>query len=411
MNVRKNIPFSPPDITDEEINEVVDALKSGWITTGPKTKELEANLKSFCGASGFACFSSATTALESTLRILGIEPGDEVITSAYTYTASASPAVHVGAKLVLVDIASDGSFEMDYDALAEAITPNTKAIIPVDLGGCICDYERIFEIVNKKSSMWNPKPGTLQEHFTHIPVVSDDAHALGAIHAGAPTGSIADFSTFSFHAVKNFTTAEGGAVAWKNIKGVDNDWLYHQFMLMQLHGQSKDALSKNKPGAWEYDIEFPGYKCNMTDIQAAVGLAQLRRYPTLLARRREMIESYERKLASFDLGFLPHYTNENISSGHLMVTHLNGKSLEFRNELITRMAEKGVATNVHYKPLPLFSAYKNLGFDITNYPNSYAYYENEITLPLNTCMSDEDLDYVCEVFAESYKELCEEGIA
>lgn len=408
--MRKVIPFSPPDISEEEIEEVVDALKSGWITTGPKTKELEKRLKDYCQADGFACFSSATTALESTLRVLGIGPGDEVITCAYTYTASASPALHVGAKLVLIDNAPN-TFEMDYDALAGAITPQTKAIIPIDIAGCMCNYERIFQIVEEKKALWNPTLGTLQEHFTRIPIVNDDAHALGAYYKGHRAGSIADFSTFSFHAVKNFTTAEGGAVAWKSIPGVDNDALYHQFMLQQLHGQSKDALAKTKVGAWEYDIEFPGYKCNMTDIQAGLGLAQLRRYPAMLEKRHAMIERYEALLADLPVSFLAHKTDESVSSGHLMICHLDGKSIAFRNELIVRMAEAGVMTNVHYKPLPMMTGYMKLGFDISKYPNAYAYYANEITLPLNTRMELDDVDYVCEVFHECYGALVAEGIS
>ena len=409
MNTKMNIPFSPPDISDDEINEVVDTLKSGWITTGPKTKELERRLREFTGAAGLATFSSATCALESILRLLDIGAGDEVIVPAYTYTASASPIVHVGATPVIVDIQED-SFEMDYNAVAAAITEHTKAIIPVDLGGTLCDFDRIFALVEEKKSLWHPKAGTKQELFNRVIIITDDAHALGASYKGTMTGNIADFSTFSFHAVKNFTTAEGGALSWREIEGLDNNAFYHEAMLMQLHGQSKDALSKNKAGAWEYDVTFPGYKCNMTDIQAAIGLAQLRRYPGMLARRKEMIHAYEEKLAPFDLQFLEHYTPEKNSSGHLMILRLLGKSMEFRNELIQRMAEDGVGTNVHYKPLPLLSAYANLGFDIKDYPNAYAHFANEITLPLNTRMTDEELDYVCESFARRYRELENERI-
>lgn len=409
MSVKMNIPFSPPDITEEEINEVVDTLKSGWITTGPKTKELEQRLKEFVGAAGFATFSSATMALETILRLLEIGPGDEVIVPAYTYTASASPIVHVGATPVIVDI-QENSFEMDYDTMAAAITEKTKAIIPVDLGGTLCDFDRIFAELERKRQLWRPKQNTKQELFDRIIVITDDAHALGARYKGIMAGNIADFSTFSFHAVKNFTTAEGGGLSWREIDGLDNDAFYHDVMLMELHGQSKDALSKNKAGAWEYDVVFPGYKCNLTDIQAAMGLAQLRRYPGMLARRKQMITTYEEKLQAFNLEFLEHYTEEKQSSGHLMITRLTGKSIDFRNELIQRLAEEGVGTNVHYKPLPLLSAYANLGFNIKDYPHAYAHFANEITLPLNTRMTDEELDYVCEIFAQCYRKLEKEGI-
>ena len=409
MSVKMNIPFSPPDISEDEINEVVDTLKSGWITTGPKTKELERQLRDYTGAAGLATFSSATCALESILRLLEIGPGDEVIVPAYTYTASASPIVHVGATPVIVDIQSD-SFEMDYDAMSAAITSKTKAVIPVDLGGTLCDFDRIYAILEQKKNLWHPKAGSKQELFDRAILITDDAHALGASYKGTMAGNIADFSTFSFHAVKNFTTAEGGALSWRAIPGLDNDAFYHETMLMQLHGQSKDALSKNKAGAWEYDVVFPGYKCNMTDIQAAIGLAQLRRYPGMLERRKQMIETYEEKLSAYDLEFLDHYTDQKHSSGHLMITRLTGKSMEFRNLLIQRMAEEGVGTNVHYKPLPLLSAYANLGFDIKDYPNAYAHFANEITLPLNTRMTDEELAYVCDTFARCYDQLVKEGV-
>lgn len=410
MNAKMNIPFSPPDISEDEINEVVDTLRSGWITTGPKTKELERQLKEYTGSAGFATFSSATMALEAVLRLLEIGPGDEVIVPAYTYTASCSPICHVGATPVIIDIQED-SFEMDYDAMAAALSERTKAVIPVNLGGTLCDFDRIYAVLNSHKDLWHPKAGTLQELFDRILLITDDAHALGASYKGVMAGNIADFSTFSFHAVKNFTTAEGGALSWRQIEGLDNDEFYHNVMLMQLHGQSKDALAKTKVGAWEYDIVFPGYKCNMTDLQAAIGLAQFRRYPGMLARRKEMIAAYEEKLAAFDLEFLDHYTEEKQSSGHLMITRLTGKSMDFRNQLIQRMAEAGVGTNVHYKPLPLLSAYANLGFDIKDYPNAYAHYENEITLPLHTCLTDEMLQYVCDVFAECYKQLEAEGVA
>lgn len=402
----RHIAFSPPDVGDDEINAIAEALRSGWITTGPKTKQLERELKEFTGAEGFACLNSATAALECCLRALGIGPGDEVVTSAYTYTASCSPICHVGATPVLCDTAP-GSLEMDYDKLASLVTERTKAVIPVDLGGRMCDYERLFAALESVKERWRPA-NALQENFDRVIVVSDSAHSLGATFKGRPCGSVADFSTFSFHAVKNFTTAEGGGLAWRDA-GFDSDALYRQIMLLSLHGQTKDALSKSKVGAWEYDIAFPGWKCNMTDIQAAMGLAQLRRYPDMLARRRAMIERYEAGLADMDVFTLPHFDAESTSSGHLMPVHLNGKGEEFRNAVIERMAEAGVATNVHYKPLPLLTAYRNLGFDIADFPNAHDLYRGEITLPLHTLLSDEDIDYAIAAFKDAYRKTTEVG--
>lgn len=402
----RHIAFSPPDVGDDEINAIAEALRSGWITTGPKTKQLERKLKELTGAEGFACLNSATAALECCLRALGIGPGDEVVTSAYTYTASCSPICHVGATPVLCDTAP-GSFEMDYDKLASLVTERTKAVIPVDLGGRMCDYERLFAALESVKDRWRPA-NALQESFDRVVVVSDSAHSLGATFKGRPCGSVADFSTFSFHAVKNFTTAEGGGLAWRDA-GFDSDAFYRQIMLLSLHGQTKDALSKSKVGAWEYDIAFPGWKCNMTDIQAAMGLAQLRRYPDMLARRRAMIERYEAGLADMDVFTLPHFDAESTSSGHLMPVHLNGKGEEFRNAVIERMAEAGVATNVHYKPLPLLTAYRNLGFSIADFPNAYDLYRGEITLPLHTLLSDEDIDYAIAAFKDAYRKTTEVG--
>ena len=398
-----NIPFSPPDITQEEIKEVTAALLSGWITTGPRTKEFEKKIASFCGTSRAVCLNSATACLEMTLRVMGIGPGDEVITSAYTYTASASVAVHVGATLVLVDTQPD-SYEMDYEKLESAITEKTKAIIPVDLGGVICDYDKIYDIVEKKKSLFRPST-EIQKKMGRIAVVADGAHAFGATKNGKHSGEIADFTSFSFHAVKNLTTAEGGAAVWRDIDGIDNEEIYKQFMLLSLHGQSKDALAKTQLGAWEYDIIAPYYKCNMTDIMASLGLVQLRRYPSILARRKEIIEKYNEGLKDLDLSVLNHYGDDFASSGHLYLVRLNGKTREECNAVITKMAEAGVATNVHYKPLPLLTAYKNLGFDIKDYPNAYALFENEITLPLHTKLTDEDVEYVIETFRKCVSEV------
>lgn len=391
-----HIAFSPPDITEEEIAEVVDTLKSGWITTGPKTKEFERKIAEFCHTSKAVCLNSATACAEMTLRVLGIGPGDEVITSAYTYTASASVVCHVGAKLVLIDTKKD-SYEMDYDQLENAIIEKTKAIIPVDIAGVICDYERIYEIVNKKKSLFHAN-NEIQKKIGRIAIVADAAHAFGAERAGKRCGELADFTSFSFHAVKNLTTAEGGAVVWKDIEGVDNEEVYKRYMLLSLHGQSKDALAKTQLGAWEYDIVEPYFKCNMTDIMAAIGLAQMRRYPGLLARRKEIIEKYNEGLKGLPVDVLQHYGDDFASSGHLYLTRIQGKKREECNEIIKRMAEYGVATNVHYKPLPMLSAYKKLGFDIQDYPNAYALFENAITLPLHTQLTDEEVDYIIDIF-------------
>ena len=387
-----NIPFSPPDISEEEIEEVVDALKSGWITTGPKTKRLEKELLQFTGTNVGVCLNSQTAAAEMTLRVLGIGPGDEVITSAYTYTATASVVDHVGAKLVLVDTQED-SLEMDYDKAAELINENTKAIIPVDLAGIPCDYDKIFEIVERKKNLFHPN-NEIQENFGRIIVVADTAHSLGAEYKGMKTGSVADFSNFSFHAVKNFTTAEGGYSTWRDREGLDNEKLYKQYQLLSLHGQSKDALSKTKLGSWEYDVVGPWYKCNMTDVLAGIGLAQIKRYPELLKRRKEIIQKYDSAFKPLGIEVLDHYNDIHSSSGHLYITRVPGISLEDRNSIVEEMAKAGIACNVHYKPLPLLTAYKNLGFDIKDYPNAYKRYENEITLPLHTKLTDEEVDYV-----------------
>jgi dTDP-4-amino-4,6-dideoxygalactose transaminase len=389
-----NIPFSPPDITDIEINEVVDTLKSGWITTGPKTKLLEKKIAEFTNTSMAVCLNSATAAMELTLRILGVGKGDEVITSAYTYTASASVIDHVGAKIVLVDTAED-SFQMDYDQLEKAITPNTKVIIPVDIGGVMCDYNKIFEIVKRKQCLFKPS-NELQSAFGRIIVLADAAHSIGATFEGRQSGEVADFTSFSFHAVKNLTTGEGGAVTWRDIPNIENEYIYKQFMLLSLHGQSKDALEKTNLGAWEYDIVSPAYKCNMTDIMASIGLGQMERYPLILERRRQIIEQYNEALSDLNVSVLEHYGDDFMSSGHLYLVRLLGADVDYRNNVIIKMAEMGIATNVHYKPLPMHTAYKNLGFNIKNYPNAFDMYKNEITLPLHTLLSDEDVEYVIE---------------
>ncbi|MEE1443479.1 MAG: DegT/DnrJ/EryC1/StrS family aminotransferase [Blautia sp.] len=393
-----NVLFSPPDITEEEIAEVVDTLKSGWITTGPKTKLFEKQLAEFCHTSKAVCLNSATACLEMALRVLGIGQGDEVITTAYTYTASASVVCHVGAKLVLIDTQKD-SYEMDYEKLEQAITENTKAIISVDLAGIIGNYEKLFSIAERKKALFHPA-NKIQERMGRIAVLADAAHALGAEKDGKRCGEIADFTSFSFHAVKNLTTAEGGALVWRDIEGIDNEALYKQFMLFSLHGQSKDALAKTQLGAWEYDIVEPYFKCNMTDIMASLGLAQLRRYPGLLARRKEIIGKYNEALKDENVTVLNHYGENHTSSGHLYLVRLNGKTREECNEIITKMAERGVATNVHYKPLPMLSAYKNQGFSIEDYPNAYDLFANEITLPLHTKLTDEEVEYVMECFKE-----------
>ncbi len=396
------IPFSPPDVGEAEIEQVTQALRSGWITTGPKTKELERQVAELCHTSKAVCLNSATAALELTLHQLGIGVGDEVITCAYTYTASASVVCHVGAKLVLVDCQKD-SFQMDYDALENAITEKTKAIIPVDIGGVICDYDRIFEIVERKKSIFTPSENKIQQALGRVAVVADAAHAFGAQRHGKMCGEIADFTAFSFHAVKNFTTAEGGAVVWKDIDGVDNDEIYRYYMLLSLHGQSKDALAKTQLGAWEYDIVIPGYKCNMTDIMAGIGLAQMKRYPSLLARRKEIISRYDEVMGHLPVTVWKHYGEDFASSGHLYMVRLDGKDEQYRNELIIKMAQKDVATNVHYKPLPMHTAYRNMGFDIKDYPNAYHMYHNEVSLPLHTCLTDEQVEYVLKCFSDILK--------
>lgn len=396
-----NISFSPPDITEAEINEVCEALRSGWITTGPRTKKFEKQIASFCNTSMAVCLNSATACMEMILRVLGIGPGDEVITSAYTYTATAAVICHVGATPVLIDTAPD-SFEMDYDRIADAITERTKVIMPVDLGGVPCDYDKIFAAIESKKQLFKPS-NAIQEAYNRVIVLADSAHAFGAKWHGKLCGAVADFTSFSFHAVKNLTTAEGGALTWISRPGIDDEALYHQFQLLSLHGQSKDALAKTKLGAWEYDIIGPWYKCNMTDIMAAIGLAQLKRYPELLHRRRQIIEKYNAALRGENVQVLNHYTagaNSHLSSGHLYLVRLLGKGGAYRNEVIEKMAERGVACNVHYKPLPMMTAYKSLGFDIKNYPNAYNQFINEITLPLHTRLTDEQVEYVIENFKE-----------
>lgn len=399
LYTRRNIAFSPPDISEAEIAEVVETLKSGWITTGPKTKLLEKRVAEYIGVNRAVCLSSATAAMELTLRILGVGPGDEVITSAYTYSASAAVIAHVGAKIVLVDVAPD-SFEIDYQKLADAITERTKVIIPVDIAGKMCDYDSIFRVIDDKRSLFTPR-SELQEHFDRVMVLADAAHAFGAERYGAKCGQVADFTCFSFHAVKNLTTSEGGAVVWRNDLGLDDDWLYNQFMLYSLHGQSKDALAKVQKGAWEYDIKCLGYKCNMTDILAAIGLVQLGRYGELLRRRRELIERYDSILQPSGIRSLEHCGDDFTSSGHLYLARVPGIGETGRNRIIARMAELGVACNVHYKPLPMFTAYKQIGFDIENFPNAYSQYANEITLPLHTLLSDGDVEYVCMSLEEA----------
>lgn len=397
----RRIPFSPPDIGEREIQEVIAALQSGWITTGPRTKLLEKNIAECIGVERCVCLNSQTACAEMALRLLSIGPGDEVITSAYTFTATASVIEHVGAKIVLVDTQKD-SFEMDYDALEKAINKNTKAIIPVDLGGVPCDYDRIFDIVARKKNLFSPK-GKLQSAIGRVIVLADTAHAFGAKWHGKMVGSIADFSGFSFHAVKNLTTAEGGALTWKNIPGIYNEEIYTKLQQLSLHGQSKDAFAKTRLGVWEYDVVGTYYKCNMTDITAAIGLMQLERYQDMMKRRRQIIEKYDAAFKPLGLGTLAHYTEEWESSGHLYMTRIPGITHAQRNEIITKMAEHGVACNVHFKPLPLLTAYKNLGFDIADYPNAYAYFANEITLPLHTSLTDEDVEYVIAQYLEILK--------
>lgn len=397
----RNISFSPPDITEEEIAEVADALRSGWITTGPRTKHLEKEIAAYCNTEETVCLNSATAALELTLHALGIGPGDEVITSAYTYTASASPIHHVGARIILVDTAPN-SYEMDYEKVAGAITSRTKAIIPVDIAGIACDYDKLFAVVEDKKAIFQSK-NEIQTAIGRVAIIADAAHALGGRWHGKIVGEIADFTSFSFHAVKNFTTGEGGAVTWRTIAGINNEELYKLFQLLSLHGQSKDALAKNQLGAWEYDIKMLAYKCNLTDIVAALGLVQLKRYPKLLARRRAIIEKYNYELRDCNVQVLNHYDKDHASSGHLYLVRLLGKDTDYRNKFIIKMAERGIGTNVHYKPLPMHSAYIDLGFDIKDYLNAYDMYRNEISLPLHTKLKDEDVEYIVENFKEILK--------
>lgn len=401
MTKKLNIPFSPPDITEEEIQAVADVMRSGWLTTGPKTKELERQMAQFCHVNKGACLNSATACLETALRLFGIGEGDEVIVPAYTYTASASVVCHVGATLKLVDV-SKGTYHIDYDMLESMISENTKAVIPVDIAGVMVDYDRIRSIVESKKAIFRPA-NKLQAALGHILILADAAHSYGAVRQGKHSGECADFTSFSFHAVKNFTTGEGGGLVWRDIEGIDNEDIYKQIMLLTLHGQSKDALAKTQLGAWEYDIKGTYYKYNMTDIMAAIGLVQMKRYPSLLKRRKDIIDMYTQAIASEKAEVIQHYGDDFASSGHLMLVRLTGKGEQERNELITAMAERGIATNVHYKPLPLHTAYKNLGFSIEDYPNAYEMYHNEITLPLHTCLTDEQVRYVTDNFIELNK--------
>ena len=399
MNMKlRNIPFSPPDMTEAEANEVREAILSGWITTGPKTKEFERLITICCQTKKAVALNSATAAMELTLRVLGVGPGDEVIVPAYTYTATASVVHHVGAKIVMVDVAPD-SFEIDYDRIADAITERTKVVMPVDLGGVMCDYDRIFAAVESKRELFRPA-NDIQKAFGRVIVLADAAHAFGARWHDRMCGEVADFTSFSFHAVKNLTTAEGGAITWRSIEGIDDEWLYKQYQLLSLHGQNKDALAKTQLGAWEYDIVAPDYKCNMTDIAAAIGLVQIRRYAELLHRRRQIVERYNEALKDCNVQVLNHYGDNHQSSGHLYLVRLLDKDAEYRNEVIRKMAERGIACNVHYKPLPMMTAYKNLGFDIKDYPNAYHQFENEVTLPLHTRLTDEDVAYVIDNFVD-----------
>ena len=394
----RNIPFSPPDMTEAEASMVSEVLDSGWITTGPKTKEFEHLISMCCGTSRAVCLNSATACMEMALRIIGVGPGDEVIVPAYTYTATASAVCHVGAHPVMVDCAPD-SYQMDYGKMTGAITERTKAVMPVDLGGVVCDYDRIFESVEAAKGLFRPS-NDIQRAFGRVIVIADAAHAFGAKRHGKMCGEIADFTSFSFHAVKNLTTAEGGALTWRKHEGLDDDNLYKQLQLLSLHGQSKDALAKTKLGAWEYDIIAPYYKCNMTDIMAGIGLAQLKRYPELMYRRRQIIKMYDSALSGYNVKILRHYGSDYSSSGHLYLVRLEGKDTDFRNAVIIKMAERGIACNVHYKPLPMMTAYKALGYDIKDFPNAYNQYCNEITLPLHTRLSDEDVQYVMDNFTE-----------
>lgn len=413
MNTKRNIPFSPPDMSEAEILEVSEALRSGWITTGPKTKEFEHLISKYCQTARTdkdgnllpttACLNSATAAMELALRVLGVGKGDEVIVPAYTYTATASSVCHVGARPIMVDCAS-GSFEMDYGRLADAITERTKVVMPVDLAGIVADYDKVFAAVESRKHLFRPS-NDIQRAYGRCIVIADAAHAFGATWHGKMCGEIADFTSFSFHAVKNLTTAEGGALTWRAHEGVDDAAVYKQIQLLSLHGQNKDALAKTKLGGWEYDIIGTWYKCNMTDIMAGIGLAQLKRYSEMLHRRRQLIEQYSIALAPYNVQELNHYGNEHSSSGHLYLVRLLGVSLEQRNDVIVKMAERGIATNVHYKPLPMMTAYKALGYDIKDYPNAYAQFANEITLPLHTCLTDEDVEYVLTNFIDIIKKL------
>ena len=402
--IKRNVPFSPPDITKEEIREVCDALRSGWITTGPKTKQLEQNLADYCGTKKVVCLNSATAALELNLRVMGIGPGDEVIVPAYTYTASVSPVLHVGATPVMIDSQPD-SPEMDYELVEQAITEKTKAIICVDIAGVLCDYDRVYSIVEAKKHLFCAN-SPMQKSLGRIVVMADAAHSLGAKRDGKMSGTFGDFTSFSFHAVKNLTTAEGGASTWRELDGVDNEELYHLYQLYSLHGQSKDALSKTKAGAWEYDIVGAYYKCNMTDIAAAVGLKQLERYQQMLARRFAIIAKYDALCDQLSVEHLSHQEEDACSSGHLYMTRVKGITEEQRNQIIVEMGERGVSCNVHYKPLPMMTAYKELGLDIKNFPNAYHLYQNEITLPLHTCLTDEDVDYVMDCYREVVSKYC-----
>ena len=397
-----NIKFSPPDITELEIAEVAEALRSGWITTGPRTKKLEQEIAKYVGTDRCVCLNSQTACAEMALRVLEIGEGDEVITSAYTYTASASVIDHVGATIVMVDTAK-GSFEIDYDAIENAITERTKAIIPVDIGGVPCDYDRLFDIVEKKKHLFKPS-NEIQAAIGRVAVMADTAHSFGGSYKGKMLGSVADFSSFSFHAVKNFTTAEGGALTWRTIEGISNDDIYKKLQLLSLHGQNKDALAKTQLGAWEYDIIGTWYKCNMTDVAAAIGLKQMERYPSMLARRKEIITKFDNALKPLGVKVLNHYSDSHQSSGHLYLTRIPGITPEQRNEIINKMAEEGIACNVHYKPLPMHTAYKKLGFDIKNYPNAYAQFANEISLPLHTCLTDEEVEYIIDKYTNILRE-------
>lgn len=404
----RKIPFSPPDISEAEIAEVAEAMRSGWITTGPRVKELEKRLAAYCHTSKVVCLNSATAAEELNFRICGIGEGDEVIVPAYTYTATASAAIHCGAKVIFVDSQKD-STEMDYDKVAESITERTKAVVAVDLGGIICNYDKLYEVVESKKNLFHAKEGNelgarIQQAVGRVLVFADCAHALGASRNGKMAGEIADFTDFSFHAVKNFTTAEGGASTWRDIKGIDNEEMYHQYQLYSLHGQSKDALAKTQLGAWEYDIVDPWYKCNMTDIMGAIGLRQLDRYPGMLARRKEIIGKYDAMCDDLGVQHLMHYGKDYQSSGHLYLTRIPGINDQQRREIIIKLAEQGISTNVHYKPLPMMTAYKAMGWDIKDFPNAYAYYENLITLPLHTKLSDEDVEYIIENYKEVVKQ-------